>query len=242
MRRVLEAALMLYAGIILLIALKASELPAANAAGGVSVNEAAEISGSENLAIDIVMPRVTGIRDNMFQTGLNDRIERQIAVSKEAAKCAADEFWIETKRKGYTPWQFVFYAGYEVKNCEEILSLKVTTLLYTGGTGLPFTEYYNADINKSRLLKLSDLFISDKYRDVIYGIVKIQMENGSDMYFTDDFKSITGNTEFFIHDGGLYITFDKYEVASGLAGEPEFRIPTKAIRSLLKDEYKYIFK
>jgi hypothetical protein len=216
--------------------------PADNPRVGVIITEVNEISGSENLAVVIRKPVVSGLRDPEFERTLNGKIETQIAVAKEAAKGAADEFWRESKAEGYQPWQYVLYTDYEVKNTEGILSLKVSALLETGGSGMPVTEFYNADLKNSRLLSLGGLFKNDRYRNVIYRVIKKEMDREPESYFAGDFRSISDITKFFIYAGSLYITFSKYEVASGAMGEPEFRIPTEAIRDLLRGEYKVIIK
>ena len=53
--------------------------------------------------------------------------------------------------------------------------------------------------------------------------------------FTEGFKSIKQDQNFYINsDGNLVICFDKYEVAAGAQGSPEFVIPHKVIKNILK--------
>lgn len=51
----------------------------------------------------------------------------------------------------------------------------------------------------------------------------------------DSFERIKPNQNFFINDdGNLVICFDKYEVAAGAGGCPEFEIPHNVIENILK--------
>lgn len=245
MRRILffaAAAVWLAIVIYLYIVMSTGAVPTHNPNGSVTVTEIKEESEDEKLLVNIKRPFIQGLSDLQFEDDLNSRIETEISVAKDSAKKIAYEYWDDIKKQGYKPWQYLFYAGYEVKSTEGILSFKVTSMLYTGGTGMPLTECYNVDIKNSRLLILGDLFRNDKYKDVIYSIIKSEMEKEPGSYFIEDFKGITEITKFFIKNRSLYLTFAKYEIAPGASGEPEFRIPAEAIRDMLKEDYAEILK
>lgn len=207
------------------------------------ISEETRNYGSENLTVDISMPVISGIGDRDFEAGLNFMIRKQVSEALRDAESAADEFWSDARRSGYEPWPYTFYAEYTVKSAEGILSLKVTTFMYTGGPGMPETECYNVDIEKSRLIRLSDLFKNDSYKTSVNDVIESEMAKTPDRYLGDEpFKGVSDETKFFISEGKLFITFAKYEVASGMTGEPEFLIPSDVIRRALKTEYKNIIK
>ncbi len=211
--------------------------------GRISVTGITENSGTDKLTLDMQTPVVSGLGDKGFERDLNGKIKTQIDSARAAAEKAADEFWRQTEKEGFEPWPYIFYAEYEVKSAGAILSLKVTTFLYTGGPGMPQTIYYNADTEKNKLIALSGLFNSKGYKHVINSIILEAMAKDIERYVPpEEFPGVSRNTKFFISEGKLYIAFAKYEVASGMTGEPEFLIPTEAIRSLLKDEYSGILK
>ncbi len=211
--------------------------------GSITITEKMHNSGSEKLTIDIAMPQVCGFGDADFERALNGMIERQVTGALGRAKEAADYFWQVARDEGYEPWPYIFFAEYEVKCNKGILSLKVTTLLETGGPGMPQTEYYNTDIAKSRLITLGDLFKSEAYKEKINAVIEAEMAKNPARYLGDEpFFGVTDNTKFFISGGKLYIAFAKYEVASGMTGEPEFLIPAEVIRGLLKKEYRVLLK
>lgn len=200
--------------------------------------------GKEYLTVDICIPIVSGLRDTGFERELNYRIKNQVMNAAEAAEQAARIFWQETKAQGYEPWPFIFYAGYQVKSKHKILSLKVTTLLDNGGPGMPHTVYYNVDIKNNKRITLRDLFIEDfSFLERIDSVIETEMRKDKERYFgTGEYIGISEDARFFIQNGQLYITFAKYEVASGMTGEPEFMIPTTIIKDIIVPEYKNIFE
>lgn len=214
--------------------------PALSAA---AITEKAEVSGSKRLTFDISMPVVSGLGDKELEQSLNGSIERQISLARDAAVKAADEHWRKTSEEGFEPWSYAFFAEYDVKQNKGILSLKVTTLLYTGGPGMPRSVCYNVDMEKNKLLALSDLFIDDSYIEKINSIIIDKMAKDSGRYVpASGFTGVTDETQFFISGDKLFITFAKYEVAAGAAGEPEFLIPAEEIKGILKGEYREVIK
>lgn len=195
--------------------------------------------GKECLTVDICMPVVSGLSDAQFERSLNYRIRNQIMNASQTAKQDAEIFWQETKAKGYEPWPFIFCAGYEVQCKQKVLSLKVTTLLDNGGPGMPHTVYYNVDIKNNKRITLSDLFVEESpFLERIDGVIEAEMRKDIERYFGEgEYIGISKNAEFFINNGELYIAFAKYEVASGMTGEPNFLIPTDVIQDIIAPEY-----
>ena len=107
-------------------------------------------------------------------------------------------------------------------------------------------QYYNIDKKEDKLVKLSDLFINESYKDILKKEIeeqmKIQMEKEENkIYWIDgekkewDFVNIDENTNYyFSNEGNIVIVFNKYEVGPGFMGTPEFEIS--------KDKYINIYK
>ena len=76
--------------------------------------------------------------------------------------------------------------------------------------------------------------------------MRSQMDNDSSkIYWLDDsvigkdYVAVTPEHNFFWNENGdLVIVFDKYEVAPGAMGTPEFTVDKALIRDMLKSEYK----
>ena len=116
-----------------------------------------------------------------------------------------------------------------------------------------YYKYYHIDKESGQNVALGDLFQDDHYAEVITAEIKSQMERQMQKddaieYFVndpdlgDDFITIDAKHNFYINkEGSLVIPFDKYEVAPGSMGCPEFEIPTKTFKNLLKNEYRDLF-
>ncbi len=197
----------------------------------VSVTEDLHNKGVGNIVFDIQYPEVLGFDNQAFEDGLNNKIIVQV---NNAIIDAFDQ------AKGNEDWVFVLRVSDEVKNNRGVLSLRVTDDLDNGGTGFPHTVYYNTDIQKSCFLILDDLFVSNEYRTEVDRLIRKIVRNDAH-YFSDAFTGVSENTAFFLSDGQLHIAFAKYEIASGLTGEPDFAIPTPLIRRWLRPEYAPLF-
>ena len=137
-------------------------------------------------------------------------------------------------------WVFVLRISDDTKCKRGILSVRVTDDVDNGGTGFPNTVFYNADIQKSCWLTLDDLFVSKAYRPAIDGFIYNKIINDAH-FFAEDFLGVTEKTSFFVYERQLYIPFAKYEIASGMTGEPTFAMPTMLIRKWLRPEYAPFF-
>ena len=87
----------------------------------------------------------------------------------------------------------------------------------------------------------------DEQKSIISNYIKEEMKrqndvNEYDIYFNDFqdetqllFKEISKDQKFFINDdGNIVICFDKYEIAPGATGSPEFVIPNDVVKDILK--------
>ncbi len=196
--------------------------------------------GDEYLIYDMNIPDVSGFADFEFERTLNLSIAAQVAQDKAEAESYAKDFMQRVSAGTMLPYDCVFSVSYEAKCTAGILSFKVTTLLDNGGTGMPHTVYYNADIAACEMLTLDGLFLSGGYKGRINRVIESWIEKDPDSY-GEPFKGVSEDTKFFISDGRLYIAFAKYEIAAGTLGEPELGIPTETFYDILKPEYRALF-
>lgn len=135
-------------------------------------------------------------------------------------------------------------SGYEVKtDNDSILSIRRYVVNTVGSSSTTF-QYDTIDKQEQVLITLPSLFKDDSYIKIISQNIKEQMqqqmEKDKDKYYwlndemIDNFEKIKQDQGFYISNNGkLIISFDKYEVAPGYMGNPEFEIPTELLSEVL---------
>ena len=94
------------------------------------------------------------------------------------------------------------------------------------------------------------MFNTDKFSDILVAEIKKQMQeqmaNDENISYWinnsgigEEFATVSADHNFYWNENGdLVIIFDKYEVAPGSMGTPEFVIDKGVIRDILKSEFK----
>lgn len=196
----------------------------------VEVSEQTVICGSDTLVEDIRVPLVFGFNDKAFEAALGERITAFVDTARKDARQAA------RVAQQWVPYVCVLAVDYEIKTNCGLFSMRLTADLENGGTGMPNTAYINADIAKSAFLQLDDLFVSREYRAALDQHIA-ELMRADARFSPEEFTGVSNKTAFFVADGQLFIAFGKYEVASGMTGEPVFGIPPALIRGLVRPEY-----
>ena len=141
-------------------------------------------------------------------------------------------------------------VDYEVvTNTDSWFTLKLT-VCQTAASSNTYFKFYHIDKNQGKIVKLGDLFNTDKFSDSLVAEIKKQMqeqmandENISYWINTsgigEEFATVGAGHNFYWNENGdLVIIFDKYEVGPGSMGTPEFVIDKGVIRDILKSEFK----
>lgn len=119
-------------------------------------------------------------------------------------------------------------VGYEIKSqTPEYLSFIVTGT-ENWASAYAQTLYYTIDLGSGKLVSLQEVLGPD-YRSIADESIRAQMKARTDVeFFTPEEGGFTGideNTRFYMNaDGNPVIVFEKYEIAPGSAGQPEFVI------------------
>jgi len=136
-----------------------------------------------------------------------------------------------------------------LENSEDWFTLKLELSEVRAGSNIRY-KIYHVDKKKNKIITLAEIFVSDDFKESINNEIKKQMlsrmtEDESVVYWVNNkiedwnFKTIEENQEFyFSEDGNIVIVFDKYEVAPGAMGTPEFEIDKEVYKMFLKEEYK----
>jgi len=139
-----------------------------------------------------------------------------------------------------------------ITNTNHWFSMRLT-ITETAASSYTYYEYYSIDKQTGEIINLGDLFIDEAYIDALTTEINSQIEKRmkedetaeyfvSDPDLGDEYIEINSNHNFYINGTGkLVIPFDEYEIAPGYLGCPEFEIPTKVFKNLLKTQYKGLF-
>ena len=141
-------------------------------------------------------------------------------------------------------------SGYEVKTDTDKLLVIGRYVVNTAGSSSTTIKYDTIDKQNKILITLPSLFKDEAYIDIISENIKAQMKeqmkDENNVYWLEDemmgdenFSKIDKNQSFYItKDNQLVIAFDKYEVAPGYMGNPEFIIPSELLKNaLVSEEY-----
>lgn len=192
----------------------------------------------------VVTPKLTGLLDKELEQKLNSEFKENAAAIIEAYEKDAEEL------KKEFPGEEVHMSvqsDYVVRcDNDKILALDVYLFNASGSSSTVHT-FYNIDKQTGKLITLSGLFKEDAdYVNVLSEYIKTEMKRINDeedgLFWIDGeqeefegFKDIKPEQGFYINDkGNIVICFDKYEVAAGAQGCPEFEIPESVIAGIVK--------
>lgn len=191
----------------------------------------------DNMEAEINIPHISGIGDEEIEDKLNKQFIQE-------GQKEYDDFIKEINDNGHK----MIKTSYEVKTDNEDIFSVIYTKFETSASSDIRYKTYTIDKKYKSVVSLKSLFNNEKYIEIISDYIKNemhrQMESDESLaYFINDidfpennFEKIKADQTFYINkDGKLVILFNKYEVAPGYMGTPEFEIPTDIIKSNLLD-------
>lgn len=196
-----------------------------------------------NHEMDINVPEIEGSE--------NQSVDYVNKVVDELTQALVERFYEELESVGNNGHGGI-YVDYEVvTNTDEWFALKIS-ILEVAGSGNTYYKFYNIDKVSGKLVELKDMFASARFTDVLEDEILRQMNermraDDSVIYWTDEaefgwsFVTLDAEHNFYWDENGdLVIAFDKYEVAPGAMGTPEFTISRSIIEDLLLPEYQNV--
>lgn len=175
-----------------------------------------------------------------------DSINREVA---ELTKQLMEQFYAEVDAVGGQGHGAMYVDYTVVTNTERWFTLKLSVHLLSG-SGSTSYRYYHIDKATGDIVQLADLFEGPDFSEVLTEHIRQQMkermeQDKNQVYWVDentvgvDFDHIEGDHNFYFDkNGDLVIPFDKYEVAPGSMGTPEFTIPLEDIQNRMKEPYR----
>lgn len=203
-----------------------------------------------NYEAEVTVPEIRGMADTAYQDSLNDYIQSVaygvIDQFEDEARTILDDFLDEK------PYYMVNYNFYIAMESESILTLALEYFT-AAGSSYSSTSFFNFNKQTRELILLDDYFLpgsgaANLLRDEILRQMREQMANDADIVYWidrnaaelnealnwDDLLASVGNNNQYLIDenGDLVIVFNKYDVAPGNMGNPEFTIPMDVVMAM----------
>lgn len=194
-----------------------------------------------NHEMDINVPKIEGESGTAV-----DYINKDVS---ELTTTLVNEFYRKLEIEENRGFGSVHVTYDTVTNTKRWFTLKLS-VTQTEASSNHYYEFYHIDKMTGKIIQLGDLFNTDDFSDILVAEIKKQMQEQMDKdenvkYWVEDreldkgFVSVNEDHNFYWNDNGdLVIVFDKYEVAPGSMGTPEFVINKNIINNILKPEYK----
>ncbi len=189
----------------------------------------------------ITVPKIEGLNDEK----LMEEINRELG---ENANALIDEFEREAAlllEEFGTEAHMGVESSYMIKtDTEDIYAIDIYFYNKVGSSSTTH-KFYTINKKTGELITLKSLFKSDadytqRLTEIITEEMKRRNEEEGAMFFVgeDDvwkYEGVQEDCDFYINEkGNLVICYDKYEVAPGAAGCPEFEIDYELIEDILQ--------
>ena len=198
---------------------------------------------NDNYGANVVTPKIEGL----LNKELEDKLNNEFKENSQAVIAAFEKEIKELEKEFGNDFHTGVDANYVVRtDNDEILAID-TYIVNTVGSSSTKHSFYTIDKKKGILIELKDLFkenadyvtpISEYITDEMRKENKAGTKHfwiGNEDEFVEGFEKIKEDQNFFINDAGnIVICFDKYEVAPGAYGCPEFEIPQKVVKNIIK--------
>ena len=198
---------------------------------------------TDNYQAEIVTPKVEGLLDKDLENKLNEEFKNNADAVKAAFEQSVNELKAEY---GEDDFHEGVEFNYEVKtDNDNILAIDVYTYSVAGSSSTVH-DFYNINKKTGEFITFKSLFKEGTdyitpISDYIKKECKRMNEEEGGMFFLaedgeiDGFDKISENQKFYINnDGKIVICFDKYEIAAGAQGSPEFVLPDEVVNDILK--------
>ena len=194
-----------------------------------------------NHEMNINVPKIEGENSEAA-----DYINKSV---EELTKILADRFDKDLEEIGEEGHSSVYVDYDVVTNTPKWFTLKIQ-VFEAAGSSNTYYKYYHIDKENGKIVRLGDIVDNDKFYTACEEEIKKQMrakmaedENliywVDDTTFGDDIIKLDAEHNFYLEENGdIVFTFDKYEVAPGYMGTPEFTVEKKLVDKYLTVQYR----
>ncbi len=178
--------------------------------------------------VNVVYPVVTGLENEAAQTAINKALKAHFDQYLTGMKKQVEEAGVPYSKD----LSYEIDGGYKVTyNQNGVISFLLTDYQFLGGahgddilTGMTFS------LKDGKAVKLDDLLKSNaSYRQDIKKLLQADIKKQSDLmgYSLEQFNDLSKNSSsylnnYYLTDNGFTVFFQKYDIAPGASGTPEF--------------------
>lgn len=198
---------------------------------------------NDSYEANVVTPKIEGL----LNKELEDKLNSEFKENSDAVIAAFEKDIKELEKEYGSDFHMGVEANYVVRtDNDEVLAID-TYIVNLAGSSSTKHSFYTIDKKKGTLIELKDLFKKDAdyitpISDYITEEMRKQNSEGTAYFWignedeiVEGFERIKEDQSFFINNSGnIVICFDKYEVAPGAYGCPEFEIPREVIKNVIK--------
>ena len=206
--------------------------PEATPVQPLTVTEGKIVKSNADVSVNAVYPVISGMADPAVQSGINEQV--RVWGQDEANR-------IETGSQavGHPHEPYTFESAFQVKrNDGRILSIRIQLSYYNGGANTGSEAAFINIINTSPAQQptLSQLFLAGAdFAAVLNGRINAMIADNPDAEMFD-FHGISSSQGYYLTPTSLVIVFERYSIAPGVVGEPEFVIPFAELGDILIPE------
>lgn len=189
----------------------------------------------------VVTPKVEGL----LNKDLEEQLNKEFKENSQAVIAAFEKDVKELTAQFGDDFHLGVEANYTILTDNDSILAIDCYIVNMVGSSSTVHNYYNIDKKTGTLIELEDLFkenadfVTPISEYILADMRRQNAEEGgyfwTDDEFIDNFREINREQKFYINDNGnIVICFDKYQVAAGAQGCPEFVIPDEIIEDILK--------
>jgi len=163
------------------------------------------------------------------KSGLEEPINYINADIKQLTDSVLEEFYKDVDELPDS--HFGLTIDYDIiTNTDTWFTLKLLVHFNAGSGGNAIYRFYHIDKVKGKIVKLSELFDNNfDYQNILSSNIKLQMQekmaSDDNLIYWPVYLEIDADQNFYFDkDNNLVIVFDKYDIAPGYMGCPEFTI------------------
>ena len=179
---------------------------------------------SDFIEVDINIPVLKDTGNQLFVEKINSLFRNELTDFAHHLYQEAENQYEELEEDDMSFFPHWAKSHLNIYSKGNYLSIVIIYDQYTGGAhGLHWYNNYNIDIERNKIVELTDLLEKENYRKIILENINEQLET-KEGYFVSQVNNFNQDN-FYITEEGIIIYYPLYEIAPYAEGISEFLIP-----------------